>query len=196
MQIIKRENNQVRAWQLGAGSEMEQAMLAQGLMIRHKDGSYELFSQEAVDGRGEQAQAGDYFKVDNSGRPYPNERTWFEAKHQHLAGDIYTQLPEQLTAWSVDEPTGEELRFLLDQGLLALHPETPDHYFSAILFGAPLSAARDAVLVFYSVERAPNGQLCRVDFNFVAREAFEQTYTIINFEPPAPSELRQHRTEQ
>ena len=51
-------------------------------------------------------------------------------------------------------------------------------YFQAFLYGAPLSAARDAVLVFYEVNRDKTGTIQEIDFCFVARDIFEQVYRI------------------
>ncbi len=65
---------QVRAWELGAGSEAEKEMLRCGKIIAHPDGIYELFTEESTEGKGQMAKAGDYFKVDNRGFSCPNER--------------------------------------------------------------------------------------------------------------------------
>ena len=42
-----------------------------------------------------------------------------------------------------------------------------------------MSAARDAVLIFYSITRDEQGDIVDADFNFVAREEFNQTYRFI-----------------
>ena len=55
----------VRAWELGAGSDMEKEMIRVGKIIAHPDGVYEVFSQESTEGKGQMAHAGDYFKVDD-----------------------------------------------------------------------------------------------------------------------------------
>ena len=39
----------VRAWELGAGSDMEKEMIRAGKIIAHPDGVYEVFSQESTD---------------------------------------------------------------------------------------------------------------------------------------------------
>lgn len=65
-------------------------LIEEGAIQRPPDGSYALFSQEAVNGQGQIAQAGDYFKVDTiDGRhfPYPNSREYFLSNHTHLGGD-------------------------------------------------------------------------------------------------------------
>ena len=62
-----------------------------------------------------------------------------------------------------------------------------DDHFRAVLagdefllfdggMGTMLQAARDAVIVFYSIVRDENGMLTDADFNFVERSIFEQTY--------------------
>lgn len=45
--------------------------------------------------------------------------------------------------------------------------------------GADLSAASDATLVFYSVDRDESGAITDISFNFVAKPEFEASYTVI-----------------
>ena len=71
MAYAVKEKTRCRAWELGAGSDMEQELIRSGRIIAHSDGTYELFSQEAKEGRGQMAQAGDFFKADNQDYPYP-----------------------------------------------------------------------------------------------------------------------------
>ena len=179
MIIQKQTGKPIRAWQLGCVSDTEQQMIAAGKIIRHDDGRYELFSQESVNGHGQLAQSGDYFKVDGAGFPYPNERSWFEAHHEHVQGDEYLQNSEPLEAWDADEPMCPQINFLLDSGRLIIDPEHPEKYFSAFLWGAPLSAAIDAVVVFYKTDYSADGSICDVDYNFVERSEFEKTYAVI-----------------
>ena len=98
---IKNKKKLVHAYRLGYGSAMEQLLLQEGAIRRLPDGSYELFSKEAVQGRGEHALRGDYFKVDTvEGRyyPYPNTREFFESNHTLVdaAQDLYEQQPKPL----------------------------------------------------------------------------------------------------
>ena len=58
---VKSKKKIVKAYRLGAGSQMEAQLIREGAIRRREDGSYELFSQEAVNGRGEAARTGDYF---------------------------------------------------------------------------------------------------------------------------------------
>ena len=54
----------IQAWELGAGSDMEEEMLRRKKIIKHPDGTFELFSLEAAEGKGQIAKPGDFFKVD------------------------------------------------------------------------------------------------------------------------------------
>ena len=90
----------VRAWQLGAGTEMEKEMVAQGKIKRRKDGTYEVFSMEATGETGQIAKAGDYFKLDDSGKPYPNDKAFFE-KLMHLMS-LTLQMRNSVTGTDVD----------------------------------------------------------------------------------------------
>lgn len=73
---------------------MEAMLIEEGAIKKNPDGTYELFSQEAVSATGEIANAGDYFKVDSvEGHhyPYPNSKDFFEENHIHVSGDVYEQ---------------------------------------------------------------------------------------------------------
>ena len=179
---VKSKKKIVKAYPLGQGHPMEAALIEEGAIRLLPDGSYELFSQEAVNGQGQIAQAGDYFKVDTvDGRhyPYPNRREYFMSNHTHLSGDEYEQANKPLLIWQTSEPVSEEVRWLVETGRMTLKPEDPAHYFNAFLWGAQLSAAEDATLVFYSVSRDEGGSITDISFNFVARAEFEASYTIL-----------------
>lgn len=181
MIVRKKTGKTVKAYCLGAGSAMEQQMIAEEKMKKCADGSYELFSQEAVNETGEKAQAGDYFKVDSSGFPYPNAKEFFEKNHiKQEEADTYIQIPAPLQAWTVDELECEEIAWLKQKGKLTINEADTDKYFSAFLWGTLLSTPKDSVVVFYGVTRDGAGQIVDVDFNFVARDEFERTYDIIN----------------
>ena len=166
----------VQAWELGAGSEKEQEMIRRGKIRAHPDGTYELFSQETSEGKGQMAKTGDYFKVDDTGSPYPNRRGWFLENHRHLEEDWYLQQSKPLKIWRKDDPECEEIRFLLDRKILFIHPENPQRYFSARLWGTEETAPSDAVIVFFSVERDPEGNITGINFNFVVKDYFEKYY--------------------
>lgn len=172
----------VRAYPLGAGHPMEAQLLQEGAIHRLPDGNYELFSREAVSGRGQIARPGDYFKVDTDhGKhfPYPNAREFFLENHVRLEGDTYIQKSKPLMIWQAGDEPNEVLRWLLDTGRLTLDPGDPAHYFRAFLWNAPLSAAMDATLVFYRVDRDTDGAITDVHFNFVEKTEFEANYTLL-----------------
>jgi len=174
--VIKNNGKQVQAWELGKGTEMELKLRAEKKIVYTAKGEFELFSQEAKSGEGEKAKLGDFFKVDKAGYPYPNDRAWFAENHRYIEGDTYEQLPKPMDAWEATEPVTPEIRFLIDHKGLKLSPDTPEQYFGAELWGAWLTAASDAVLIFYSVTRNERGVIIDADFNFVARKEFEATY--------------------
>lgn len=174
----------IEAYCLGENSEMEQQLLKEGAMRKQEDGSYELFSCEAVNGSGQIAYAGDYFKVDHvdgKNYPYPNTREYFLKNHRHLSGNEYIQNSSGDTVyaiWQDGDESCEEIRFLLDTGRLTISPDTPDKYYNAFLWGTMLSARKDAVVVFYEVTRDSEGKITDIDFNLVARESFEKNYVL------------------
>lgn len=179
---VKSKRKIVKAYPLGEGHPMEAALIEEGAIRLRDDGSYELFSQEAVNGCGQIAHPGDYFKVDTiDGKhyPYPNTREFFITNHTHLGGDEYEQANKPLQIWQVGDAQSEEVRWLVDNHRMTLKPEDPTHYFNAFLWGADLSAASDATLVFYGVDRDENGVITDISFNFVAKAEFEASYTVL-----------------
>ena len=161
MIVQKKHGKTVRAYELGAGTEAEQRMMAEGKLLAHPDGSYELFSQETGE-HGERAKAGDFFKIDSTDQPYPNARAYFLSNHRPLdEPDTYEQIPKPLRAWCI-------------------HEQDAAHYFSAELWGTLERTPKDSVLVFYSTEHDEHGEITDVDFNFVARDEFEKTYDIVD----------------
>ena len=177
--IIKTKQPTVRAWQLGQDSPMELTMLREGKIRATAPGRYEIFSQEALGKTGQQVCAGDYFKVDNAGFPYPNERAYFEANHVHLGGDEYRQIPKPLDAWLLGDPVSDVIEFLQQHKELSIDPEHPAECFRAPLWGSILTAPADAVLVLYRVDRDEGGRILDAEFNFVARAEFDLTYRFV-----------------
>lgn len=116
--------------------------------------------------------------VDGKYYPYPNAREWFEKHHRHIQGDLYEQIGEPQLFWQVGDPMCEEINFLLESGKLTLKLEDEEHYWNAFLWGAPLSAAKDATVVFYSVHRDENGVIIDISFNFVAANEFKNSYQL------------------
>ena len=178
---IKNKGNIVKAYCLGEGSEMEQLLIRLGRIHRLPDGAYALMSQEAKNGTGQHAEAGDYFKVDFVDGvyfPYPNDRTYFLKNHTHLGGDTYEQKVFPLAVWQWGDDPCDAIEYLLEQGKLTLNQEDPERFFNAFLWGADLSAARDATVIFYSITRNASGIITDVSFNFVVKEEFDRSYTI------------------
>ena len=178
---IKNRGKPVRAYELGAGTEMERFLIEEGAIRREPGGSYRLFSQEAVNGEGQIAQKGDYFKVDTvDGRhyPYPNKRDWFLENHTPLGEDLYEQCVSPMPIWTKDDPSCDVIDCLLASGRLRLNPQDSERYYNAQLWGSPLCAAEDAVIVFHKLERNEDGTIRQLSFNFVERKIFERDYTV------------------
>ena len=199
MKYARKKGRTVKACPLGMHTEMEKALVEEGAIKCLPDGRYAIFSQEAVHGGGEVARRGDYIKVDvvdGKRYPYPNSRSYFEANHRHIRGDEYEQLPHTIKVWQAGDGPCEELDFLLSTGRLVLCPEDDAHYFNATLWEAALSAARDAALAFYAVERDGDGAITDISFNFIARRDFERDYTLCPADevPASSASIPQYRT--
>ena len=52
-------------------------------------------------------------------------------------------------------------------------------YYSAILWGNPEAAAKNAVIVFYDISYDQDGMIVDAEYNFVERGEFNKTYNII-----------------
>lgn len=175
---------QVKAYELGADSPIEAQMIAEG-KISFEDGVYYLRSTEVVNAnseKGQQAKAGDFFKVDGEGNPYPNDREWFLENHRAVSTEdnLYEQIPKPLEAWFYGDEMTDAVKFAVDNGLVKLNPNDPQNYFGAQLWGEWLTAPQTAALMFYSVTRNEQGAVTAVDFNFVIREEIEANYRIVD----------------
>ncbi len=175
---IKLHGKTVSAWRLGDNSDMEKRLIQEGKIKLSDGGVYEIFSREAMSGSGESANAGDYFKVDSQGYPYPNDKEFFEKKHRHIDGDTYEQLPTPLDVWFLEDGMCDEIQFLLDHKGLKINPDDEEKYFSAPLWGTLLSTGKDSAIVFYSLQMDKEGKITDIDFNFVAADEFAKTYTM------------------
>ncbi len=172
----RREGAIVNAYVLGGGSSAEREMIDKGKIRLLPEGMYELFSREAVNGSGELASAGDYFKIDGGGFPYPNRRDFFISNHQRIGEDLYKQRATTVEAWTASDGMCEEIRHLIDERKLIIDENSEERYFSAPLFGTVESASRDAVIVFYDIMRDSDGKISDAIFNFVEIGEFNKTY--------------------
>lgn len=172
---IKKEGKRIQAYQLGADSEQIAGLLAEGKIKKCSGGKYEVFSREAVNGKGEVARDGDYIKMDSEGFPYPNSKDFFEENHRMIQEGIYEQIPRPVDIWTAEEPICDEIEFLQKEKGLILDETDIKAYFNAPLWGSMLSAARNAVLVFYRIDRE-GGRIVDADFNFVEQTEFGKAY--------------------
>ena len=170
---------EVAAYRLGEEQEVLKCLMDEGKLVEKAPGVFEVFSREAVNGTGEIAYAGDYIKVDVSGNPYCNTAEFFEKNHIKTGENQYRQIPAVCDAWTAQEEMCEEIRYLIREKGLALDEASEEKYYTAPLFGTMESAGRDAVLVFYRIDRGEQGEIQDADFNFVARDIFDAAYDII-----------------
>lgn len=176
--VIKKQGKIVEAYRLGEESEPVRRLIQEGKIVEKDQGIFEVFSQEAVNTSGEIAYPGDYIKVDSSGAPYPVKSDFFLKNHRRLDGIRYEQIPVPLDAWTSDQEMCEEINYLIKEKGLMIDETSEDKYFTAPLWGTMLSAARDAVIVFYEIKRDNKGLIRDIDFNFVQHEEFEKTYHV------------------
>lgn len=179
--VRKKAGKQVKAYRLGETHPTLDRLFRENKVIRRENGVYEIFSREAMSGKGQLAREGDYVKIDSDGFPYPNEKAYFEKNHRAVLGldHVYEQICQPLQAWLSTEPVCPEVRFLMEHKNLELNPGRPESFFRAPLWGTVETAGSDAVLLFYSVCRGPEGDILDIDFNFVCREEFDRTYDIL-----------------
>lgn len=166
----------MEAYPLDSTAPKMQQLLKEGKIRKVNHQQYAVYSQEAINGEGEIAQAHDYVKIDNSGYPYPNKKEWFESRHTRVGENLYLQNPIEVLVWQAWDPVSEEIDYLIQSGKLILNKEDESHYYNSFLFGANLSAPITAYLVIFSVERAEDGNIRNIDFNFVAADYFEKYY--------------------
>ena len=175
-QVIKKQGRIVQAYRLGDEGPVVQKLIDEGKIKKLSDDLYEIFSQEAVNGNGELAFSVDYVKLDSTGTPYPNGQEFFLKNHIHIQDDDYEQIPKPLYAWEVSDGMCKEIEYLISEKGLVISPAQKETYYSAPLWGTLLSAAEDAVIIFYDIRWDADGNVVLADFNFVARSEFEQTY--------------------
>lgn len=104
LSVIKNKGKIINAYQLGSKHPVIENLISCGKILDLKNGQYEIYSQEAINGekRGEIAQVGDWIKIDSKGFPYPNDKKFFEKNHRHLDGDRFEQIPKKLYAWDAE----------------------------------------------------------------------------------------------
>lgn len=176
-QVKKKEGTRVHAYCLGENHEIIDKFMEDGYVKRIDEKHWKIFSQEASEG--EEAVSGDYIKVDSSGVPYPNTRAYFLKHHRPLGGDVYEQIPRQLSAWCQEDDMCPEIQFLIEHKGLVIDEDNEKVYYRAPLWGDTLSAAKDAVIVFYVLEYDSRRRVVDAEFNFVARSEFDKTYDVL-----------------
>lgn len=182
LKIIKKHGKIVKAYRLGDSHPALEEMMAEGKIVSMEDGSFEVFSQEAVrseSGHGQRAEIGDWVRLDSKGFPYPCKDDWFRENLRPAGGDDYEQIPKALAAWNADQEMCPEVEFLIREKGLKLDEGSFRKYYSAILWGHPEAADRNAFLVFYSISYGDDGKVLDADYNFVAQEEFELNYDIL-----------------
>ena len=179
MAYAVKESSRIQAWELGAGSVMEQEMIRCRKIVPRPGGIYEIFSREVTGKTGQIASAGDFFKVDNYGFPHPWRKAAFLQQHQFLEGDWYQEAARRVKIWRLSDPVCEEIRFLLNRGILRIDPDNPDRCFTALIWGTEETAASDAVVVIFDTDRGAEGCIIGVNFNFVEIGYFNKHYKVI-----------------
>ena len=164
------------ACRLGEDSPLLERLLQEKKIVLVSPGEYQVFSTETDGVHGQIAHDGDFVKLDVNGNAYPNDAEFFLKKHTKIGENTYMQNPQKLPAWDADEPMCDEIAFLIQKKGLVIDRSNRERYFSAPLWGTMLQAARDAVIVFYSIVRDENGMITDADFNFVERGVFGKTY--------------------
>ncbi len=170
----------VQAYRLGEENSVVDELTAEGEIRLRGDGTFEVFSTEAVGTKGEIAHTGDYIKLDSYGSPYPNSAEYFEKNHSHIAAEFYEQRSNEVSVWMYGDPMCPEIRYLMENRHLTFHEDDPDKYFRAPLWGTILYAAKDAVIVFYRIVRDESDQITDEEFNFVERKEFDKTYELLS----------------
>lgn len=176
--VIKKSGKIVQAYRLGDEGPVIKKLINEGKIKKIGEDFYEVFSQE-TDVKGEIAYSCDYIKVDSAGCPYPNSEKFFKENHVHVSGDDYEQLPKPLYAWEASDGMCKEIVFLIEQKGLIINEASEEKYFTAPLWGTMLSAAKDAVIIFYELLWDKDGNVVEADFNFVAKSEFDKTYDVM-----------------
>ena len=182
MRVKKKAGKIVQAFQLGKKDKLEEQLIAQG-KLRCAGEEYEVFSRESLAGqqKGEKACTGDYVKFDEGGYPYPNTKEFFEKNHRQIGKNLYEQFSRPLWAWKFieNEEWSKEIQFLKEKKGLLINEASYEEYMKAPLWGTVLTANKDAVIIFYKIERDTKGEILDEEFNFCAWEEFQKTYDVL-----------------
>lgn len=175
---MKKAQKIIKAYELGKETVMEKKLIEEEKIVKKTDEVYEIFSQEAINGQGEIAKKGDFFKLDSPEWPYPNSREFFLENHQLINEEKneYIQKVKPVQYYIAEDGMTEELEFLVEKKGLVIDKKSYNRYYTAFLWGSNLSAAKDAVLVFYNIDRNKEGKIEDIEFNFVERDEFDKTY--------------------
>lgn len=178
---IKKSGKTVKAYRLGDKNPVTEKLAAEGKIVKIDENTFELFSQEAVNGHGQIAKKGDWYKIDSTGAPYPNSKEFFEVNYKHIQGDEYEQIPKPVDTWNLErDGMCPEIKFLIANKKLIIDESSIEKYFSAKLWGTLLSARRDTIIVFYNIEKDNYNNIVDIDFNFVENAEFYKTYDLLN----------------
>ena len=181
LRIKKKHGKIVQAYKLGEENVVLEQLMKIGKIVDLKDGTYEVFSQEAVNsgsGHGQIASVGDWVRLDNAGYPYPSKDDWFRHNMRHISQNDYEQIPIELMGWTANMEICPEIEFLIHNKGLKLNENNFEKFFSAILWGNPEVADRNAVLVFYSISY-DKGSIIDAEYNFVEINEFNRIYDTI-----------------
>lgn len=176
MYTVLKKSFPVQACRLGEDSPLLKRLMEEKKIVAVGPGQYQVFSVETDGVKGELACDGDFVKLDVNGEVYPNRADFFLHKHKQIGENTYVQEEQRLLAWDAQEPMCDEIAFLLEKKGLVINQQSDDHYYSAPLWGTALFAARDAVIIFYSISRDKQGRIMYADYNFVERRVFDKTY--------------------
>ena len=68
---------------------------------------------------------------------------------------------------------------MLDNGKLTINPDSDVAFYKAELWETTLRAKKNDIILIYNVKRAGK-EIIDVDFNFIDKIEFDQTYEYIN----------------
>lgn len=178
MKEIKKRPIPTKVYELGKDDSRIQSLFEQGL-IKKIHSQYEVFTLESGKTEGQIACEGDFIKVDIKGNIYPTTKEKLYADYDQIEENLFVPKGKILSAWFAEENPCDEILYLIEKGILKLDPTHPEQYFQAVLWGTDVRAAKNAALIFYSIKKDTDGTILEIDFNFVERTIFEQTYIVI-----------------